>query len=236
MVTMPRFWPSRIGLALLTAFAGSVSVEAAGPSVAQPPLSPALQAELDQLTDAEMAVAAVRRYRQAGQLGMARLALQRGFPLARPGTPEHTALTLEAEYELPVSEVRDWLLAGEADRAERQLEELAARHADDDQRSAEIATLQANLPQARRLQQVKRDDEREVVNAVRLRLRAYRDRTGRYPRGYRDLNTVLPADDPILRQYEVIYFRAVGGGYQLVLRNRRVHDNLLTISATGLIE
>jgi hypothetical protein len=201
------------------------------------PVSAIMKAELEVIPTPEQALKQAVNYRGNGQYGEARVTALHGMFLARPGSRTYLKLRDEIDFELPVSQVKEWLINGETDDAREMLDLLADRYANDEQHLVQIESLQGSLASAHRFQSMKNADEKGVINAVRRIMRDYYREYKFYPPNYRVLNRILPPGHEALKNYEVVYFRsAQAGGYQLVLRNRDNHENLLTITATGLIE
>ena len=201
------------------------------------PVSAVMNAELNVIPSPEQALKQAENYRGNGQYGEARVTALHGMYLAEPGSKIYRRLLDEVDFELPVSQVKEWLINGETGQAEQAIDLLAERYADDDKHLVQIESLRGSLASAKRLHVMKHADERGVINAVRKIMRDYYREHEFYPPSYRVLNRILPPGHVALKNYEVVYFRSVqGSGYQLVLRNRDNHDNLLTITATGLLK
>ena len=74
-----------------------------------------------------------------------------------------------------------------------------------------------------------------MARDVRKRLSEYYRKNGVFP-NYAELNKLLPPDDKVLQNYEIVYYKAVPNAYRMVLRNLHNKENLLKIEATGLIK
>ena len=215
----------------------------AAPSSSRPlgnlimPVSAVMHAELDLIPDAEQALRQSINYRNNGQLGEARVTALHGLYLARTDSGTYQQLLDEIDFELPVIQIKEWMLGGKTDQAEEALRILAVRYQEDSEHRARLETLQGSLASARQLRLMQKTNERTVIDAVRMVMRSYYTEHKSYPPSYRVLNRLLPPGDKILQNYEVIYFRSGRErGYQLVLRNKDNHESLLTITAPGLIK
>jgi hypothetical protein len=204
-------------------------------SAEKPVLSAKMQALLDEISTPDMALEKSREYQQNGQFGLAKLVLQRCIELAKTSGDEFTALTDELEYDMPLLQAKELLVLGKPDEAEVILEDLAKKFSSDQRRTDEISALQGALVQSRFLATAKRGNGQEVTRAVRKLMSSYYKQHGAFP-VYVELNRLLPANDKILQDFEIIYFKSVPNAYRMVLRNLHNKENLLKIEATGLIK
>lgn len=201
------------------------------------PISAIMRAELGLIPTPEQALKQAINYRSNGQYGEARVTALHGMYLADADSSIYIKLLDEIDFELPVLQVKEWLISGHTGHAKHTLDLLAERYLGDDGHTAQIESLQGSLVSANKLQSMQKMDERGVMNAVRRVMRDYYAEHKIYPPNYRVLNEILPPQHEVLQNFEIIYFRSgLSEGYQLVLRNRDNHENLLTISATGLLK
>ena len=198
-------------------------------------LSAKMQALLQAIDTPEKALQKSQEYQQNGQFGLAKIVLQHGMELAKAKDSSFDELTNELEYAMPLLQAKELLVVGQPDQAEEILLGLAEKFATDQKRSDEISALQGALSQSRLLASARRDNEREVTHEVRKRLSEFYRQHGVFP-SFTELNKLLPPDDPVLQNYEIIYFKAAPNAYRLVLRNLHNPENLLKIEATGLIK
>jgi len=204
-------------------------------SAENPVLSAKMQVLLDEISTPDMALEKSQEYQQNGQFGLAKLVLQRGIELAKTSGDGFTALTDELEYDMPLLQAKEQLVLGKPDEAEVILEDLAKKFSSDQRRTDEISALQGTLVQSRFLATAKRGNGQEVTRAVRKLMSSYYKLHGAFP-VYVELNRLLPANDKILQDFEIIYFKSVPNAYRMVLRNVHNKENLLKIEATGLIK
>lgn len=200
----------------------------------KPALSTKMQALLDGIKSPEEALEQSREYQQNGQFGLAKIVLLHGIELAKTSADDSAALTDELEYAMPLLQAKELLVIGKPDEAEVILEDLASKFNSDQRRTDEISALRGALEQSRFLATARRDNEQDVTRAVRKRMGSYYKQHGAFP-DYAELNRLLPANDKVLQNYEIIYFKSVPNAYRMVLRNLYNKENLLKIEATGLI-
>lgn len=198
-------------------------------------LSTKMQALLETITTPDIALQESREYQQNGQFGLAKIVLQHGIELAKSSGSNFDELTNELEYAMPMLQAKELLVLGKPDEAEKILLGLAENFSADQRRVDEITALQGALSQSRILASARSSNERDVARDVRKRLSDYYRQNGVFP-NYAELNKLLPPDDKVLQNYEIVYFKAVPNAYRLVLRNLHNKENLLKIEATGLIK
>jgi hypothetical protein len=198
-------------------------------------LSVKMQALLESIDTPEKALQESQKYQQNGQFGLAKIVLLHGIELAEAKGSSLDELTNELEYSMPLLQAKELLVMGQPDQAEEILLELAEKFDTDQKRSDEISALQGALSQSRFLASARRDNERDVTREVRKRLSEFYRQHGVFP-SFVELNELLPPEDPVLQNYEIVYFKAVPNAYRLVLRNLHNPENLLKIEATGLIK
>ncbi|MFW2438593.1 MAG: hypothetical protein ACN4GR_04405 [Arenicellales bacterium] len=205
------------------------------PAAEKPELSTKMQALLDGISTPEAALEKSREYQQNGQFGLAKVTLLHGIELAKTSGDEFTALTDELDYAMPLLQAKELLVMGKPDEADLILESLAKKFSSNQSRTDEISSLRGALTQSRFLAAAKRNNEQEVTRDVRKRMSAYYREHGSFP-NYTELNQLLPANDKVLQNYEIVYFKSVPNAYRMVLRNLHNKENLLKIEATGLIK
>lgn len=198
-------------------------------------LSAKMQALLEAIDTPEKALQESQEYQQNGQFGLAKIVLQHGIELAKAKGSSLDKLKDELEYAMPLLQAKELLVLGQPDQAEEILLGLAEKFDTDQKRSGEISALQGALSQSRFLASARRDNERIVTREVRKRLSEFYIQHGVFP-SFAELNKLLPPEDPVLQNYEIVYFKAVPNAYRLVLRNLHNPENLLKIEATGLIK
>jgi len=230
-------------LLLLLPVGGYAQSDKLGPNLSEnptvpttkPELSIKMQALLAGISTPEAALEKSREYQQNGQFGLSKITLLHGIELAKSSTDDYTALTDELEYAMPLLQAKELLVTGKPDEAEVILDGLAKKFSSNQRRADEISALRGALEQSRFLATAKRDNEQEVTREVRKRMSSYYKQHGAFP-VYVELNRLLPADDKVLQNYEIIYFKSVPNAYRMVLRNLHNKENLLKIEATGLIK
>ncbi len=201
----------------------------------EPQLSDRVQALLGDIETPAEALEKSREYQQDGQFGLASLVLQHGIKIGKKTGDGISELTDELEYYMPVLQAKELLVTGQPDEAEVILKRLADNAGSNEKRAEEIAALRGALGQSRFLATARRGNERDVTRAVRKRLSDFYKKRGSFPT-YSELNQLLPVDDKVLQNYEIIYFKSVPNAYRMVLRNLHNKENLLKIEATGLIK
>ncbi|MCK5360335.1 MAG: hypothetical protein KAJ95_06890 [Gammaproteobacteria bacterium] len=198
-------------------------------------LSTKMQALLDAISTPEAALEESRKYQENGQFGLAKIVLQHGIDLAKSSGSDVEALQTELEYSMPILQAREQLVLGNPEEAENILTGLTEKFGSDYRRNIEINALKEALVPSKLLAASKRNNERDVTRDVRKRLSQYYDKHGAFP-VFAELNKILPPDDKVLQNYEIVYFKAVPNAYRLVLRNIHNKENFLKIEATGLIK
>lgn len=144
----------------------------------------------------------------------------------------------ELEYELPLLKVQRLVFAGHREAAELELERLLEVHSEHAQRRPQLEQILANLDQLTRdqaPQSRQSEDGQYVMAQVRSRLADFHAKNARYPAGYRELNRLLPADQPPLTHFDIINYSVARGGFTLILRSKTDEQNTLTIQKTGLL-
>ena len=66
-------------------------------------------------------------------------------------------------------------------------------------------------------------------------LQRYRREHDEYPRGYEELNQLLPADTPPLEQHDIISYSRNGPGFRLEIRAKKPPYSTFRIEKTGLL-
>ena len=182
-----------------------------------------------------MALEESQKYQENGQFGLAKIVLQHGITLAKSSGTDYDELKNELEYDMPMLQAREQLVLGNPEEAEKILQRLAVQFSTDHRRSYEINALKGALADSRLLASSRSNNERVVSKDVRNRLGKYYRQHGEFP-AYPELNKILPPDDEILQNFEIVFYQVVSNAYRLVLRNIHNSDNLLKIEATGLIK
>lgn len=203
--------------------------------IEKPQLSPKMQALLDAISTPDAALEKSRKYQENGQFGLAKVVLQHGIALAKSSGGDYEELETELEYAMPMLQAREQLVFGNPEEAENILHGLTEKFGSDYRRNIEINALKEALAPSKLLASSRRNNERVVTRDVRNRLSQYYDKHGAFP-VFAELNKILPPDDKVLQNYEIVYFKVVPNAYRLVLRNIHNKENLLKIEATGLIK
>ena len=201
----------------------------------KPELSAKMQALLDAISTPEAALEESRKYQENGQFGLARVVLQHGIELAKSSGSDYEGLKLEMEYSMPMLQAREQLVLGNPDQAEIILRGLTEQFGADHRRSVEINALKGAIAPSRLLASSRRNNERDVTRDVRNRLSQYYGKHGAFP-VFAELNKILPPNDKVLQNYEVVYYEVVPNAYRVVLRNVHNKENYLKIEATRLIK
>lgn len=202
---------------------------------ARPELSERMRAFLGEIATPEVALEKAREYQKNDQFGLAKLVLQRGIELANIAGSSTIELNNELEYDMPMLQAKGLLVIGLPNQAETILQRLKEDFSSDQKRIDEITALSDALHESRFLAATKRDSEQDVTRDVRKRMSGHYKLHGVFPT-YEQLNRLLPADDRVLQNYEIIYFKSIPNAYRMVLRNLYNKENLLKIEATGLIK
>lgn len=157
---------------------------------------------------------------------------------AEPGSAVYWSALEALNFNLPLMQV-EGLIANERWReVEELLGRLIERYESDENKSEYllrlITQLQERVPdQAGR--QGKPGSGREVMDRVEQILERYREEKGRYPRGYKELNEILPADQAPLQDYDIVNYVMQGRAYGLTLRSKADPESMLTVQKSGLM-
>lgn len=209
-------------------------------------LVPGAQAQArDSVQDAEARSQAGMEALVAGLLAMRRhnLALaekmfKRALATDDSGDLRDTA-TEELTYRLPLKRVERYVASNQWGKAEQLLQDLREQHRSDERKSRHLAHLlekvrdRTLVPEDTRKRSV---EGRGVVAEVEQTLEQFLEENGRYPRGYDELNEILPAGRYPLDEHDIVHYVGRDRAYGLTLRSRTNPDNLVTVQRTGLLQ
>lgn len=188
---------------------------------------------------AAQALNAGRRAKGERDLARAEGHFQDALAAAERGGEVYRAALEELTYHLPLMRVERYVLEGQWQKAERLLQDLLEWHRDDERKSEHLVGLIAELRERSPSQggvYTRKGDGERVVELVQRRLDRYRDKHGRYPHGYDELNKILPAGRYPLDDYDIVRYVGRGGSYGLTLRSKADPANQLTVQKTGLVQ
>lgn len=184
------------------------------------------------------ALAAGRRAKGERNLARAEIHFQEALAEAERGGEVYEAALEELTYHLPLMRVERYVLSGQWRSAEQSLQDLLEQHQSDEEKSKHLVGLIAKLRDRSPAQggvYTQRDAGRTTVERVEQRLDRFLAEHGRYPRGYDELNEILPAGRYPLEDYDIVHYVGRGRAYGLTLRSRSDPDNLLQVQRTGLV-
>lgn len=185
------------------------------------------------------ALAAGRRAKGERNLSRAELYFQEALTEAERGGEVYETALEELTYHLPLMRVERYVLSGQWRSAEQSLRDLLEHHQSDEEKSKHLAGLIAKVRDRSPAQgsvYTQRDAGRTTVEHVERRLDRFLAEHGRYPRGYDELNEILPAGRYPLEDYDIVHYVGRGRAYGLTLRSRSDPDNLLSVQRTGLVQ
>lgn len=188
---------------------------------------------------AVQALDAGRRAKGERDLAQAEAHFQDALAAAERGGEVYRAALEELTYYLPLMRVERDVLEGQWQKAERLLQDLLEWHRDDENKSEHLVGLLAELRDRRPSQggvYTRKEAGQRVVEMVQRRLDRYRDKHGRYPHGYDELNEILPAGRYPLDDFDIVRYVGRGGSYGLTLRSKADPANQLTVQKTGLVQ
>ena len=188
---------------------------------------------------AAAALAAGRRAKGERDLAGAEAHFQDALAAAERGGDVYEVALEELTYHLPLMRVERYVLAGQWKNAEQSLQDLLERHQSDEEKSQHLVGLIAKLRDRSPVEggvYARPDAGRKVVQHIERTLDRFLDEHGRYPRGYDELNKILPAGRYPLGEYDIVHYVGGGRAYGLTLRSKTNPDNLLSIQRTGLVQ
>ena len=188
---------------------------------------------------AAAALSAGRVQKGQGNLIQAETQFQKALDNAPRGSDIYKAALEELTYELPLMRVQRYVLAGEKSKAGALLQELLQEHKSDKKKSRHLVELIARLRKGALVQGGVYNQPgggRRAIDGVERTLQRYFAKNGHYPRGYAELNRILPADRYPLNRYDIVHYVASGHAYGLTLRSKSDPENVLTVQNTGLVQ
>lgn len=179
-----------------------------------------------------------RKAREAGELEQAASHFQDAMIRAVPGSAVYREAEEELNFRLPLTRVERLIANQEWREVDESLGRLLTRHEGDDHKSLYLLRLISQL-QERVPDDLEAGDGRPpgraVTESIEQTLERFRADTGRYPRGYDELNEVLPADQDPLLEYDIVDYVNRGDAYGLTLRNKDDPENVIQVQKTGLM-
>lgn len=188
---------------------------------------------------AAAALSAGRLQKGEGHLIQAEIQFQKALDNAPRGSDVYKAALGELTYQLPLMRVQRYVLAGEKNKAGALLQQLLQEHKTDKKKSRHLVELIARLRKGDLVQGGVYDQPgrgRRAIDGVERTLRRYFAENGHYPRGYEELNRILPPDRYPLSGYDIVRYVASGHAYGLTLRSKTDPGNVLTVQNTGLVQ
>lgn len=185
------------------------------------------------------ALSAGRREKGEGNLARAEVDFQKALAAAPRGSDVYQTALEELTYQLPLMRVQRYVLSGQRATAEDLLQDLLKEHQGDEKKRRHLLTLIARLRKSAPDQSgvySKPGSGRKAIESVEQTLSRFYQENGRYPRGYRELNRILPADRYPLTDYDIVHYVERGHAYGLTLRSKSEPENLLSVQRTGLVE
>lgn len=203
---------------------------------------PAQQAAMGEASASQPAVealAAGRRAKGERNLARAEAYFQDALAAAERGGEVYEAALEELTYHLPLMRVERYVRRGQWQNAEQSLQDLLEQHQSDDEKSQHVVSLIAKLRDRTPAQggvYARPDGGRRVIEHIERTLERFLAEHHRYPRGYDELNELLPAGRYPLENYDIVHYVGDRRAYGLTLRSKSNPDNLLTVQKTGLVQ
>lgn len=180
-----------------------------------------------------------REAREAGNLEAAAGHFQDALIRATPGSEVYWSARDELNFHLPLKRVEGLIASEDWPEVEETLRGLMDRYESDERKSLYllrlISQLQERVPDDVRDRRGQ-EGGRTVMKNVERTLEQFHAQRGRYPRGYRELNQVLPPDREPLSEYDIVDYVNRGGAYGLTLRNKENPENVIRVQKTGLVQ
>jgi len=239
--TRSEWWGLTIaGVALLSlcVMTGTPVFAQQAPKVSSP--DTVITTETDRDVDTPRAQAALAEGRDAkrrGDLLAAVRAYQVAFLYAADGSYIRTEARDELDFHLPLMRVQQVLVLGDRAEAITIVRRLRDFHAGNPERYQMLGGILANLertdfnPKAAPAE----PDARSTINEVGKVLEQFRAEHNRYPRGYQELNSVLPAGKAPLTDFEIARYAPVGSGFSLEIRSKKNPLRTYELNRTGLL-
>lgn len=146
----------------------------------------------------------------------------------------------EVSFRLPLLRAKDMIAKEDWQDLEELLEALLEENRSDKEKTVYLLRLISQLrdivPDGTAGQKSGTEDGRETMGQVERVLQRFHAENGRFPRGYDELNRVLPADEYPLENYDIVDYVSRNGFYGLTLRSKSDPDNLITVENTGLLK
>lgn len=222
-----------------TGLAGIIATCLAAAPGAVPAQDDAARQELSGAPPAVEALSAGRRAKGERNLARAEVHFTEALTSAERGGEVYETALEELTYHLPLMRVERYVLEGQWRSAEQSLRDLLDQHQADEEKSRHLVGLIARLRDRSPAEggvYPQRDAGRTTVERVERTLDRFLAEHGRYPRGYDELNEILPAGRYPLEDYDIVHYVGRGRGYGLTLRSKADPDNLLSVQKTGLVQ
>jgi len=175
--------------------------------------------------------------KRQGDLRAAAVQFRRVIQLTPSGSDLGKAAEEELHVNLPVLEAQRLLVTGDAHGAQQVLRHAIELNRDNPHRIWLLSEMLRNISVLQGIGSNVGDvDGQAVLNKVQEILIGYRARTGSYPRGYAELNRILPPNQAPLSHFDVIYYKGGRDEFVVSLRNKTDQSNTVTLHKTGLLQ
>jgi len=196
--------------------------------------------ETDREVDTPRAQAALAEGREAkrrGDLLAAIRAYQVAFLYAADGSYIRTEARDELDFHLPLMRVQQVLVLGDRAEAITIVQRLRDFHAGNPERYQMLGGILANLERADFNPKAApaEPDARSTIIEIGKVLEQFRAEHDRYPRGYQELNSILPAGQAPLTDFEIARYAPVGSGFSLEIRSKKNPLQTYELNRTGLL-
>lgn len=212
--------------------------QAAMPAAKLPP-SPLQQAPLSGLDSprARRALQDGRAHKRRGSLLDAIRAYQEAYYYSAGDSYIRAEAQDELQFHLPLMRVQQLMALGQRQEALTIVKRLQEFHGKDPQRVQVLSGVLAKVqdPAFHPRPRSKTLNPAQVMAQVQRALDGYWREHEEFPRGYTELNQLLPADNPPLEQFDIIAYSRNGPGYRLELRAKKPPHNTYRIEKTGLL-
>ena len=178
-----------------------------------------------------------RAYKRHGDLMGAIREYQVAYQYAANDSYIREEARTELQFHLPLMRVQQLMLLGNREEAITIVQRLQAFHSEDPQRQKVLSEVLSKVqdpgfqPRPGRIPL----EPEQVVARVEEALQRYRREHDEYPRGYEELNQLLPADTPPLEQHDIISYSRNGPGFRLEIRAKKPPYSTFRIEKTGLL-
>ncbi len=158
-----------------------------------------------------------RAYKRRGDLMGAIREYQVAYQYAANDSYIREEARNELQFHLPLMRVQQLMLLGNREEAITIVQRLQAFHSEDPQRQKVLSEVLSKVQDPSfqpRPKKIPLDSE-QVVAQVEEALQRYQREHDEYPRGYEELNQLLPADTPPLEHHDIISYYRNGPVFRL---------------------